>query len=463
MNNNSNNDINSNSIINKNIKNKEEIFFNSFNDKDFSYIPIKLCFIGHSFSGRRTQAKLLSEKYKNLKSYSINEICQFFIDEYKRLHMPFEKNPKLNHLKKHQINQMKEQKEEDLKKYKYIFILIKNYLNIDKNKEIDINTLTLNVQELPDELKINLLLYEIKKDFPKKTEEEINNEIQIRNEKKEKLEEELKKLKEEMKDDTLNTNKIKENKKSKHKSKKNIHNNIGNITQELENIINESIEGFILYDYPNNYEQYQKLENITTGYIQEIDKYPDKRDAYINILTSSIDKPYINISKTNKEASIHLGCKNDLKKNSFFNCYILLELSEEETLKTMNNRVNDPKTDIIYHLEYSPPNPKDKKLNERLIPLTEPNDEKIKELISNFYTEYPKILYFLYLFNNLYRIDIEDKDEIFKKIENIIFKEIKEYEERENKLIFCNLINSSEIMEETEIIKYFKKLNEVKK
>ena len=129
----------------------------------------------------------------------------------------------------------------------------------------------------------------------------------------------------------------------------------------------------------------------------------------------------------------------------------------------MNNRENDPKTDIIYHLEYSPPNPKDKKLNERLIPLTEPNDEKIKELISNFYTEYPKILYFLYLFNNLYRIDIEDKDEIFKKIENIIFKEIKENEERENKLIFCNLINSSEIMEENEIIKYFKKLNEEKK
>ena len=37
---------------------------------DFSYIPIKICLIGHSFSGRKTQAKLLCNKYPKLKYYS---------------------------------------------------------------------------------------------------------------------------------------------------------------------------------------------------------------------------------------------------------------------------------------------------------------------------------------------------------------------------------------------------------
>jgi adenylate kinase family enzyme len=246
---------------------------------------------------------------------------------------------------------------------------------------------------------------------------------------------------------------------SKTKMNNNI-NSIENINEELEKIINESIEGFILYDYPNNYNQFQKLENMLTGFIQEIDKNPDKRDIYMNILTNYIDKPYINISNINREVSSFLN-KNNLHIKSFFNCYILLELSEEETLKRMNNRLKDPNTDIIYHKEYSPPNPSDKKLIERLVPLNEPNDDTIKELITHFYSEYPDIIYFLHLFNNLYRIDLEDKNEIFKKIENIILGEIKKYEERENKDIIIN--NNYEFNDENEIMRYFKRLNETKK
>jgi hypothetical protein len=71
---------------------KEDIIPNKINGIDFSYIPIKICLIGHSYSGRSTQAKLLCEKYKNLKSYSVNDISQFYLDEYKRLHETNEKN-----------------------------------------------------------------------------------------------------------------------------------------------------------------------------------------------------------------------------------------------------------------------------------------------------------------------------------------------------------------------------------
>ena len=448
------------------MNNKEEKSSININDNDFSHIPIKLCFIGHSFSGRKTQAKLLCEKYNNLKSYSINEISLFYLNEYKRLHTPIEKNPKNKSLKKNQIGQMKEEIENEIIKYKDIFSLIEKYLNINKNKIEDFFS-NLNIEEIPDELKINLFLNQIKKDFPKKSEKEISEQIQSRILKKQELEKEINKLKQEMENEPLNHKNGKDIKKSKQKPKtSNNANNIQKLTEELENIINQSFEGFILYDYPYNYTQYLKLENIITGFTQIIDKSPDKRDIYINILTNSIDKPYINISNLNKEAFEFLNNNPNNKKfnqDSFFNCYILLELSEEETLKRMKNRLKDPNTGIIYHKEYSPPPPGDKKLNDRLVEIKDPNEEEIKDLLTQYYLEYPKILYFVNLFNNLYRINDEKKDDIFKKIEEIIFEEIKKFEERENKDTMGNLINNFENNDENELIRYFQRLNEIKK
>jgi hypothetical protein len=173
----------------------------------------------------------------------------------------------------------------------------------------------------------------------------------------------------------------------------------------------------------------------------------------------------MNISKINNKNYIENNYINiNVNKKSFFNCYILLELSEEETLKRMNNRLQDPTTGIIYHKEYSPPNSADKKLIDRLIPVNEPNDDKIKELITHFYSEYSNIIYFIFLFNNIYRITLEKKDEIFNKIEKIILEETKKYEERENKDIIVRLSNKNiEINEDNEVIKYFIRLNEIKK
>ena len=131
--------------------------------------------------------------------------------------------------------------------------------------------------------------------------------------------------------------------------------------------------------------------NIISNDVNEMYFSIDYKDGFVIVDTTSFkskiksniknDKPYINISNTSKEGEIYLN-NNNTNKKSFFNCYILLELSEEETLKRMSNRLKDPNTGIIYHKEYSPPNPTDKKLNERLIALTEPNEEKIKDLIS---------------------------------------------------------------------------------
>ena len=169
--------------------NKTENPNNIFNNEDFSYIPIKICFIGHSFSGRKTQAKLLCEKYKNLKSYSINDITQFYIDEYKRIHLQKEENNK--NVKSSKKNVDENKLIEDEKKYKFAFDLIESVPNFDKNK---IEELT--QEKISDKIKRNLLINQIKIDFPKGNESELKELANERAQKRQNLEEELKKLKE---------------------------------------------------------------------------------------------------------------------------------------------------------------------------------------------------------------------------------------------------------------------------
>ena len=463
--------LNYDNIINEYQKNKENIKMMNINNndkkikeeenKDFSFIPIKLCFIGHSFSGRKTQAKLLCEKYKNLKSYSINDITQFYLDEYKRLNIQKDQNIKnIKSQKKGAINENK--MNEDLDKYKYAFDLIESNQNFDKNK---IEALT--QENISDDIKINLLIYQIKIDFPINEESKMNEKIKERIEKRQNLEEELKKLNEEQNKETnneLSLNK-KESKKGINIQKKNNNPIEQNIKEELEKIKIESLEGFILCDYPNNYNQMMKLENMLTGYIQPIDKDIDIRDFQLYNLTNSIDKSFINITNINPDISYFFNNNNYINQKSFFNAYIFIDLSEEETIKRMNNRFQDPNTGIIYHTEYNPPNPNDKKLNERLIELKEPNDEKIKELISQFYSEFPKILYIMNIFNNYYKIEEIDKNEIFTKIENYILLELKKYEEGENNDVIGTLVGelNKEDDEKIEVARYLKRLKEVKR
>ena len=179
-------DIVNNNLNEQNKVNESDISNNNL--KNFDYIPIKICFLGDSFSGRKTQAKLITEKYKILKAYSINDITLFYIDEYKRLMLPKEANIKNNKSsKKAGINTSKDLEDNEKIKYKYVFNLIESIPNFDKNK---INDLT--PDKISDEVKINLLIYKIKNDFPP----EINDKIQENIEKKKIIEEEIKKYKE---------------------------------------------------------------------------------------------------------------------------------------------------------------------------------------------------------------------------------------------------------------------------
>ena len=95
--------------------------------------------------------------------------------------------------------------------------------------------------------------------------EKINERIQ----KRQNLEEELKKIMEVQDDNIANINSSTNKKELKNNTKTM---SIQNINDELEKIKIESLEGFILYDFPNTYDQMMKLENT-------LSEFHDAQDA----------------------------------------------------------------------------------------------------------------------------------------------------------------------------------------
>jgi hypothetical protein len=93
--------------LKNNIKNTQENFNNYKPMIDFSYIPIKVSVLGHCFSGKKTQAKMLSESNTNLKVYSIEDLIKKSIETLEKLETPIENNPKFKSLKKNQIDNKK--------------------------------------------------------------------------------------------------------------------------------------------------------------------------------------------------------------------------------------------------------------------------------------------------------------------------------------------------------------------
>ena len=442
------------SYINKNILLKESEFVEAEkkeilkinNSINLNYIPIKICLFGYEFSGRKTQAELLCEKYPLLKFYSIKKIIKSYLQEYERLYVNSENNSNINKskLSKKALNEFllkEKERQEELN-------------NFDQTKNI-IEPLFLNkINDLSDEMKIFFLLKEIQKDFPQKKDTEIYEETQKRNSQKLNLEQEIAKLKEEA-----------ENKKTKLTNKQIL--NLQQMQNELENLNLQSYQGFILVDFPNNLEQLKKLEKYFSFYIQEIDKFPEKRDIFLSYFTSIIDKPYNNISYLSPEVikffgnTTNISSNNIIKnKKSIFNNYIYLETDEKNILNRAQNRMIDPVTEIIYHMEYNKPPPDDKKILERLQSIAAPSENEINEKYSNFIIENQKMLKFIRNFKNLKEISgNSEKSEINQQLEEIIINIVKKVEDRENE----DIIGEIDEFEESDTIKYFKRLSEIKK
>ena len=414
------------SLINDNTSliNKEKL--------DLSYIPIKLCLIGTTYSGRKTQANLLHEKYPELKIYSLPDIIKSYTEEYERLYINIDKEAENNVNKNKSIKKKKDKDdlmkefEEDKKRFEKVKELIEEYALKKEN-------------DLSDDTKIKLLINEIQKDFPYKSEKEVIEEINKNNERKNEIENEIEKL----------------NNESGKKPKNKIDAQINKLQVELDEINKSNYKGFILIDFPNNINQHIKLEEYLSGFIQEIDRYPDKRDINLNFLTDSIDKPYNNISFLCKDNYNYITAEKPTYK-SIFNKYIFLNIDEN----IIKERIDKEIEEIKEKNEIQNKNKKgEKKVEEEL---EFPNIDIIIEDLKKYSLEIPKIFDFLGNFKNLEIINQKDKNEINDKIDKEIINIVNYFEGKINKNNNLDF-SSIDFPDDNYNIKYFKRLNEVKK
>ena len=377
-----------------------------------------MAIIGANFSGKKTQARLLSENYP-LKIYSVENEIKKHLEILEKFEIPIDQNPKYKNLKKNDIDKLILERQLEEQKFEFI------KSSVIKLKDILVNPQ--NSQFQKDDGVIEFCLELIKNDFPKKSTSQFIEEIIIKNKKKKEIYEEMNKLKEE-----------------KNNPKKNNLKSESQYNHDLNKISIEFNKGFILLDFPNNFSQAKILENKLSGFVNEI--YKPKNEINLKKDNFSIiqDKNF-------------LPQKNNLLFQGGLDLCIYLEGNSKEFLRRSKNRKIDPTTGIIYHMEDNSPGNEDKKIIERLVCIEENlqnSEDFIIESFKNYYFNINKLLDFYSIFglskNNfktLNKIVIptnngekskdykEQIQYIYNEITQMIRHVIKINEEKENELL----------------------------
>lgn len=367
----------------------------------FDYIPIKLCFIGHLFAGRKTQANKIAEMFPKIKIYCIDTILKQLIDTFEHLAAPIENHPKYKTMKKNQIEQMQKEKQIEEEKFSKYKGMLSPFVK-------DGDDTLINRESITDCAIIDIIIDTIKEDFPLKTKEELNAEIVQRNKRKEEILSELEKIREE------------QAKKAKVKVKEE-----QSLNNEYIQLANDSYSGFIIIDYPKTQEQFVLFEKKTKGNMQEIDQEPTELFNKQIELTKAIDRPYHSLVSKGK-------------MKSFFDGYCLFDVNEKEAMRRFKGTRIDPNTGVVYHLEDNPPPENDKKLNERLEMLKDPSEDNVISNKQQFNLTSKKIVSYINIFNNVNKITQETKKigEIALDIkENILLKIVNRFEKIDDESI----------------------------
>ena len=344
--------------------------------------------MGSLFSGKKTQAKIITDKFTNIKSYYLPNVIKEIRELKVKSEENIEDNPKYKSMKKNQIEQLEKEKEELKEKLKN-FIPILEKLPKDENEKIN------------DEVLVDLLILKLKMDFSLRDLEQEKLSIKQNREEINQLNELIENIKEEQKTKPKNRQK-----------------DLEKAIQDLEKIYNNSFYGFILINFPENLEQARLLEFKINNYSQPIEGNKSEEDVLKENIMYAFDNEI-----QEKKSSI-----NESTINYFFN----FEIPQDKIFERLDNRKLDPQTEIIYHMIFNPPNEKDKKLMARLIDVTEPTHEKIEESIAHFVQNYDKITEF-YLNFNLKKLTIQadlSQEEINEKIYEKIKLIVNEFEDQ---------------------------------
>jgi len=343
------NNFNYGELVNEIIENRygnKEIKLNNNENNIWSYIPYKISLIGYPLSGKKYISEKIYNKFPNLKVYSIHRILREYYSQYKIIMEPIENIPKFKSMKQKQVEQIKKEKEKQIEKFEPILKIIKPYIDLLENKD-EKNKINNDICVPQNEVLLNLLIYKIENDFPRKSKTEIINEINAKNKK--------------INDILKQIDKIKNNKKEKtNKKEKNIKQNqkedlakISILEEELKNIEIDSVNGFILTDFPSNIIQTNLLERYLTGYVDDLKKPKTLKNRIIQKINNLVDIRY-------------QPSEFKIIKKAGIDYIINLILREEEINNRFNNIKYDPIENKIYSkFEYE--NITNKKVYDRLV------------------------------------------------------------------------------------------------
>ena len=393
----------------------------------WDYVDYKISLIGLPFCGKNFIAEEIKKKYPHLKIYSLNNILRGYYNEYKTITEPLENNPKFKSMKPNQIEQLKQEKENKMKEFEPKLNLIQPYIdliNSKSNKEDNNEKDNQNSIIIPtDELLLNILIYNIEKDFQKISEEEQKKEI-INSQ-----------------NNIVNLLKQKENlEKQIHESKKpnpKDEQNLAYLDKEIEKEKNNTVKGFILVDFPTNIKQCNLLEYYLNGYVDVTNLPKTQKMKNIEKISNLIDFNFPPI-------------EGNKIKRAGIDFIINLIIKEELVNNRFSKKKYDPLNDKIYS-EYELSQDiilKDKKLMERLEDNIPYYTKEHFDFYKNQYNEnYSKICTFYSQFgitknnpdfdSNLNIINLENNEkDIHRTYQEIIIEEEKEINESdEEKLV----------------------------
>ena len=382
----------------------------------FSYIPLKLSMIGHSFSGKKVQSKILSENFP-FKIYYLDNLIKNSMELLERLEKPLELATITNSIsstKRNQIEQIQKERQEEEQKCSEI-----------KKIATQIREKLINGESVSDEIYVNLLVENIKIDFPHKSDAQIYEEIMNKHKRRKEIQYELDKIKSELESNEISTN-------NKHKIKQNEEQILN---QELMKINLDSLVGFVIVDFPNNYNQAKILERVLTGFIPEIEKPHSQCQIFKENAALILDKS----KKVVKPKELI---------QSGIDIVFHLEVPSQECIRRAFGRRIDPETNIIYHLEDNPPITDEGSVCERLKVLDEPFDSQNNlvcrhlafdnaiQLIKEFYEPFGIQEFMFKLFNSI--SGNKSKDFVTQDLIEIINNLIKIIDDKETALVDNN-------------------------
>ena len=365
----------------------------------FTHIPIKISLIGHAFSGKKTQAKILSENFP-FKIYKLEELITQAIEFSENI------DKDINNTRSSNVSR----------------ISVLSHKNQNSIISPELRKISQNIKELlrqgepiPDEIYVDLLIENIKNDYPEKSMEDISKETLARLRRKMEILEEI----QELKDDEVDDGAIRSNE------------DLAALNEELMKINLDLNKGFVVVDFPNTYNQAKILEKKLSGYMPESEK-PQTKAELLKCNASLI------LDKTPKNQPPRQLIKGGL------DFVFLLEVPPSECIRRALGLRVDPATGQIYHLEDNPPPTTENFICERLRLVDDHANslsslvtrhlsfERLCGLVADFYEPFGFEKEKLKQFNTIN--GHKNKDLITQDLIDILNKLISIHENRDNEL-----------------------------